>query len=107
MTGIGLRQTKHRLAQYLVASVISLAVIESAFAADEGLTKQCAVRDLQILTSLERRDASLVPQEELRAETFVLQEARRLCALHLIPEALAVYDRVQFNSKPISEASFK
>jgi hypothetical protein len=100
------RQTGHRLARYLVASAISFAVIENAFGADEFTTslRQCATRDLQILMSLEKRDVTLARREELRAEIFVLQEARRLCDLHLIPEALAVYDRVLRDTKPISAA---
>ena len=106
MTVISRRQTGHRLAQCLIASVISFAAIESAFGADEltTLLRQCAARDLQIQTTMEERDTSLAPPEELRAETFVLQEARRLCAIYLIPEGLAVYDRVIVDSKPISAA---
>src|SRR6476646_5361476 len=99
------RQRRRRLAQYLVASLVVLTAVANAFAADESFMSQCAARDLQILTTMEKRDASLVPGEELRAETFVMQEARRLCTLHLIPEALAVYDRVLISSKPISAAS--
>jgi hypothetical protein len=106
MTVISRRQTARRLAQCLVAAVISVAALESAFAADEPATsRQCAARDLQILTIMEERgDADVVSREQLRAETFVLQEARNLCALHLIPEALAVYDRVLFDSKLIAAA---
>ena len=106
MTVISRRQKGNRLAQCVVASVISFALIEGAYGAHEltASLRQCAARDLQILTTMEQRDASLAPREELRAETFVLQEARRLCDLHLIPEALAVYNRVIVDSKPISAA---
>ena len=106
MTVTSRRQTGHRLARYLVASVICFAVIENAFGADEVTTslRQCATRDLQILMSMEERDATPARREELRAEMFVLQEARRLCDLHLIPEALAVYDRVLRDTKPVSAA---
>jgi hypothetical protein len=104
MTVIRRRKTGHRLAQCLVAAVISFAAIESAFGADELaiLLRQCADRDLQVLTTMEERDASAATREQLRADAFVLQEARGLCALHLVPEALAVYDRVLLDSKPIS-----
>jgi hypothetical protein len=104
MTVIRRRQKGNRLPRYVVASVISFALIEGAYGADELTTslRQCAARDLQILTTMEQRDASLAPREELRAEAFVLQEARRLCDLHLIPEALAVYNRVIVDRKPIS-----
>jgi hypothetical protein len=106
MTVISRTKTARPLAQCLFAAVISLAAIESAFGGDELTTQtQCAARDLQILTSMEARDTSLAPREELRAETFVLLEARRLCALHLVPEALAVYDRVLVDRNPISAAS--
>jgi hypothetical protein len=106
MTVISRRQKGIRLAQCVVASVISFALIEGAYGADEltASLRQCAARDLQILTTMEQRDASLAPREELRAEMFVLQEARRLCDLRLIAEALAVYNRVIFDSKPISAA---
>ncbi len=107
MTVFSRRQTARRLAQCLVAAVISVAALGSAFAADEFATspRQCAARDLQILAAMdERGDAAAVPREQLRAETFVLQEARALCALHLIPEALAVYDRVLFDQKLVAAA---
>src|SRR5215217_56886 len=104
MTVISRRQTARRLARCFVAAVIGIAALESAFGADE-LAKECAARDLQILTIMEQRsDASTAPGAQLRAETFVLQEARNLCALHLIPEALAVYDRVLLDSKLIAVA---
>jgi hypothetical protein len=106
MTVISPRQKGNWLAQCVVTSVISFALIEGAFGADEltASSRQCAARDLQILTTMEERYASLAPREELRAETFVLQEARRLCDLHLVPEALAVYNRVIVDRKPISAA---
>jgi hypothetical protein len=106
MTVISRRPTVRWLAQCLVAAVISVAALESAFGADEFATSpQCAARDLQILTIMEERgDATVVPHEQLRAEMFVLQEARGLCALHLIPEALAVYDRVLFDRKLVAVA---
>jgi hypothetical protein len=106
MTVISRRQTARRLARCLVAAVMSIAALESAFGAGEFATSpQCAARDLQILTIMEERgDATAVAHEQLRAETFVLQEARNLCALHLIPEALAVYDRVLLDNKLISAA---
>lgn len=103
MTVISRRPTARWLAQCL----LSVAALESAFAGDEFAMspKQCAARDLQILTIMEERgDATVVPHEQLRAEMFVLQEARALCTLHLIPEALAVYDRVLFDRKLIAVA---
>ena len=107
MTVFSRRQTERRLAQCLVAAVISVAALGSACAAGEfaASPRQCAARDLQILTAMEERGtATVIPREQLRAEAFVLQEARALCALHLIPEALAVYDRVLFDSKLIAAA---
>ena len=106
MTVFSRRQTARRLAQCLVAAAISVAALGSAVAADETATPpQCAARDLQIITAMdERGDAAAVPREQLRTETFVLQEARALCALNLIPEALAVYDRVLFDQKLVAAA---
>lgn len=104
MTVISRRQTARRWVRWFVAAMLSFVALGGAMGADE-LAKQCAARDLQILTIMEQRaDASAAPGAQLRAEMFVLQQARNVCALHLIPEALAVYDRVILDSKPISAA---
>jgi len=89
-------RSMRRKANCLAALFIFLGAAERASAADEtGFSALCAARDLQVITSIEDRGkANDLTAAQLRAATFILMEARTLCGeLHLVPEALATYDR--------------
>jgi hypothetical protein len=66
-----------------------------AIAAEPGGITQCALRDLQLVTSIEARgEAQDVPGGKLAAAFFAVVEARRACDAGRIDEALAVYDGI-------------
>jgi hypothetical protein len=69
--------------------------VSGAIAAEPGGITQCALRDLQLVTSIEARgEAQDVPGGKLAAAFFAVVEARRACDAGRIDEALAVYDGI-------------
>ena len=69
--------------------------VSSAIAAEPRGITQCALRDLQLVTSIEAHGAAQdVPAERLAAAFFALANARRACAAGRVDEALAIYDGI-------------
>ena len=69
--------------------------IFSAMAAERPTRRECAVRDLKLVTALgERGEAQDVSADDLRAAFFTVVKARNACADGRIDEALALYDSV-------------
>ena len=67
----------------------------SAVAAERPDLKECAVRDLRILTTIgEHGEAQDVAGEDIAAAFFTLLKARQACAAGNITEALAIYDSI-------------
>ena len=59
-----------------------------------GIT-QCALRDLQLVKSIEAHgEARDMPAERLATAYFALVNARRACAAGRIDGALAIYDGI-------------
>ena len=69
--------------------------MSSAIGAEPRGITQCALRDLQLVTSIEARgEAQDVPGEKLAVAFFAVVEARRAWDAGRIDEALAVYDGI-------------
>jgi hypothetical protein len=67
----------------------------SAVAAERPNRRECAVRDLRILTTLgEHGEAQDVAGEDIAAAFFTLLKARQACAAGNITEALAIYESI-------------
>ena len=67
----------------------------SAVAAERPDLKECAVRDLKVLTELgERGEAQDIPGDDIAAAFFALVTARAACAAGNTTEALAIYDSI-------------
>jgi hypothetical protein len=67
----------------------------SAVAAERPTRRECAVRDLRILTALgEHGEAQDVAGEDIAAAFFILLKARQACAAGNINEALAIYESI-------------
>ena len=67
----------------------------SAVAAERPNRRECAVRDLRILTALgEHGEAQDVAGEDIAAAFFTLLKARAACAAGNIAEALAIYESI-------------
>jgi hypothetical protein len=66
-----------------------------AVAAERPDLRECAVRDLRILTALgERGEAQDVAGEDIAAAFFTLLKARQACAAGNVTEALAIYESI-------------
>jgi len=69
--------------------------MSSAIGAEPRGITQCALRDLQLVTSIEAHGAAQdVPATRLAEAFFALLNARRACAAGRIDEALAIYDGI-------------
>jgi hypothetical protein len=67
----------------------------SAVAAERPDLKECAVRDLRILTTIgEHGEAQDVAGEDIADAFFTLVKARQTCAAGNITEALAIYESI-------------
>ena len=67
----------------------------SAVAAELPDLKECAVRDLRILTTIgEHGEAQDVAGEDIADAFFTLVKARQTCAAGNITEALAIYESI-------------
>jgi hypothetical protein len=71
----------------------------SAVAAERPDLKECAVRDLKVLTVLgEHGEAQDIPGDDVAAAFFTLVKARAACAVGNTTEALAIYDSISLVS---------
>ena len=71
----------------------------SAVAAERPDLKECAVRDLKVLTALgEHGEAQDIPGDDIAAAFFTLVKARAACAAGNTTEALAIYDSISLVS---------
>ena len=67
----------------------------SAVAAERPDLRECAVRDLRILTAIgEHGDAQDIAGEDIAAAFFTLVKARQACAAGNVTEALAIYESI-------------
>ena len=66
-----------------------------AVAAERPDLRECAVRDLRILTAIgEHGEAQDVAGEDIAAAFFTLLKARQACAAGNVTEALAIYESI-------------
>jgi hypothetical protein len=69
--------------------------VSSAIGTEPRGITQCALRDLQLVTSIEAHgEARDMPAERLAKAFFALVNARRACAAGRIDGALAIYDGI-------------
>lgn len=67
----------------------------SAVAAELPDLKECASRDLEVLTALgEHGEAQDIPGDDIAAAFFTLVKARAACAAGNTAQALAIYDSI-------------
>jgi hypothetical protein len=67
----------------------------SAVAAERPDLKECASRDLKVLTALgEHGEAQDIPGDDIAAAFFSMVKARAACAAGNTTEALAIYDSI-------------
>ena len=66
---------------------------------------RCALRDLQLVMSIEAHgEAQDVPGDKLADAFFMMMAAREACAAGRIEEALAAYDRIIGFDAPVLSA---
>ena len=69
--------------------------VSSAIGAEPSGITRCALRDLQLVISIEAHgQAQDVPAEKLSEAFFTIVKARQTCAAGRIDEALAIYDSI-------------
>ena len=89
-----------RPAPWMLATVV-VSVMTHAAAAG-SFTRGCAARDLQILFLIEEQEAAgSVPAERLSDALNEMMHARIVCHEGRVLDALAIYDAVAENLRPI------
>ena len=77
--------------------------LSSAIAAEPAGVTRCALRDLQLVMSIEAHgEAQDVPGDKLADAYSMMMAAREACAAGRIEEALAAYDRIGFEAPVLS-----
>ena len=81
-------------AALLLGGVVFLGTSTEYSNANGTLSKECALRDLQVLIRLEQHaDAKELPSDQIAAAFFNMLQARAVCGEQKVAEALALYDR--------------
>jgi hypothetical protein len=79
--------------RWVLATVCLGMMVESSPAG--SFAQQCAVRDMQVLMSIEeRQSASAISADKVSDATFALVNARMVCQEGNAVDALAIYDRI-------------
>jgi hypothetical protein len=77
----------------LLGSTALLVGTTSSVLAQARFPAQCAVRDLQVVTSIEQAgDARQVLGDQLKVAVFTVLDARKACTQARVAEGLALYD---------------
>jgi hypothetical protein len=82
---------QHRL-QWLLAACLLTVGTQAA-----SMTKECALRDAQVLMRIEAHESMGATQESVQVSVdamFTLMQARHLCHEGKVHEALALYDGI-------------
>ena len=79
--------------RWVLATVCLSMMVESSPAG--SFAQQCAVRDMQVLMSIEeRQSASAISADKVSDATFALVNARMVCQEGNVVDALAIYDSI-------------
>jgi hypothetical protein len=79
--------------RWVLATVCLSMMVESSSAG--SFAQQCAVRDMQVLMSIEeRQSASAISADKVSDATFALVNARMVCQEGNVVDALAIYDSI-------------
>jgi len=82
---------QHRL-YWLVAACLLTSGTQAA-----SITRECALRDAQVLMRIEAHE-SISAQQETADAIFALMQARHLCHEGKVLEALSLYDGIGFSA---------
>src|SRR5262245_44650734 len=89
-----------RLSPWILATIGVGLMVSEAMAG--SFTRGCAARDLQILFLIEEQEAAgSVPSERLSDALIEMMHARIVCHEGRVLDALAIYDAVAENLRPI------
>ena len=94
------RTFHNRLSAWVIAAIGVGMMLDGATAG--SFTRGCAARDLQILFLIEEQEAAgSVPAERLSDALNEMMHARIVCHEGRVLDALAIYDAVAENLRPI------
>jgi hypothetical protein len=94
------RTFRNRLSSWVIATIGIGVMIDGASAG--SFTRGCAARDLQILFLIEEQEnAGSVPAERVSDALIEMMHARIVCHEGRVLDALAIYDAVAENLRPI------
>ena len=94
------RTFRNRLGSWVIVAIGVGLMIDGAMAG--SFTRGCAARDLQILFAIEEQEAAgSVPAERLSDALIEMMHARIVCHEGRVLDALAIYDAVAENLRPI------
>ena len=94
------RTFRNRLSSWVIAAIGVGTMFDGATAG--SFTRGCAARDLQILFLIEEQEAAgSVPAERLSDALIEMMHARIVCHEGRVLDALAIYDTVAENLRPI------
>ena len=94
------RTFRNRLGSCIIAAIGVGMMLDGAMAG--SFTRGCAARDLQILFLIEEQEAAgSVPSERLSDALIEMMHARIVCHEGRVLDALAIYDAVAENLRPI------
>jgi hypothetical protein len=94
------RTFRNRLSAWVIAAIGVGMMLDGATAG--SFTRGCAARDLQILFLIEEQEAAgSVPAERLGDALIEMMHARIVCHEGRVLDALAIYDAVAENLRPI------
>ena len=83
----------HHTVRWVLATVCLSMMVESSPAG--SFAQQCAVRDMQVLMSIEeRQSASAISADKASDAIFALVNARMVCQDGNVVDALAIYDSI-------------
>ena len=85
---------------WMLAAVVVSVVTHAAAAG--SFTRGCAARDLQLLAVIEEQElAQSIPAEKISEALLEMMHARIVCHQGRVLDALAIYDAVAENVRPI------
>src|SRR5689334_17280852 len=94
------RTFRNQLGTWIIAAIGLGMMVDGATAG--SFTRGCAARDLQILFLIEEQEgAGSVPSERLSDALIEMMHARIVCHEGRVLDALAIYDAVAENLRPI------
>jgi hypothetical protein len=92
--------------RWVLATVCLSMMVESSPA--RSFAQQCAVRDMQVLMSIEeRQSASTISADKVTGAIFALVNARIVCQEGNVVDALAIYDSIAESTSGAAAGEFK